>query len=65
MHDQLLNEQEVSSETKISVNTLRWYRYMGDRGPRYIKAGRSVRYSRDDLNAWLDAGRVEIGGSSK
>ena len=48
-----LNEFEASTLTRFSVGTLRNMR-SAKRGPRYLKvSGRSVRYRRSDLDAWL------------
>lgn len=57
--DPLIDERAVEAMTGISVNTLRWYRHVGDRGPAYLKLGRRVRYRESDVMAWLDAARVE------
>ena len=54
----LVDEQIAASYTGKSVRTLQQYRYRGE-GPPYIKAGRSVRYSLRDLDAWLLAHRVD------
>lgn len=48
-----LNEFEAATLTRFSVGTLRNMR-CAKRGPRYLKvSGRSVRYRRSDLEAWL------------
>ncbi len=31
---------------------------MGSRGPRFIKLGRRIRYTRSDLDQWVEANRV-------
>lgn len=56
----LLNTKEVAAMTGISKPQLDLWRVQG-KGPRYLKIGRLVRYARDDLMAWLDAHRVNIG----
>ena len=37
-------------------STLAQWRYLG-KGPRYLKLGGHVRYSRSDVNDWLNACR--------
>ena len=48
------------SEKPINVLTLADWRCKGT-GPAYIKVGRLIRYRLDDLDAWLDQGRVTPG----
>jgi len=55
----LLTIEEVSAEIKKPVKTLYNWRHLKV-GPRSIKVGRSVRYRREDLDAWL-AGLVRSG----
>lgn len=45
--------EEVAVYLGISPRTLENKRYDGT-GPRYIKAGRAVRYRRKDVEQWLD-----------
>lgn len=66
----LLNEYEAARFLGFSVFTLRLGRYEGHRGnrtpmPKHIKLGKSVRYSIDDLNAWIEERRKEIEGGGK
>lgn len=51
-----LPEKDAAEYVGFSVFYLRECRIgrLGP-GPRYIKIGRSVRYLREDLDAWLDA----------
>ncbi|WP_227994513.1 helix-turn-helix transcriptional regulator [Luteimicrobium xylanilyticum] len=44
---------EVAAETGVSEETLRWYRHIGDRGPKSFKLGRRVVYRREDVEAWI------------
>jgi excisionase family DNA binding protein len=39
----------------ISERTLRQWRWQ-DKGPRWVKVGRHIRYPRPDTQRWLDAG---------
>jgi predicted DNA-binding transcriptional regulator AlpA len=50
----LLNEHDVARITGLSVATVRRWRLFGQ-GPRFIKiSGSAVRYSPEDLKAYLD-----------
>lgn len=50
----LLDEHEAANVLNVSVRTLQAWRFKRC-GPPYAKLGRSVRYRRTDLAAWLDA----------
>ena len=57
-----LTEQEASAYIGMSRSFLRHARMDGWRdnftpGPPFTKIGRSVRYLKDDLDAWLEAHR--------
>jgi len=59
-----LTEQEAAAYIGMSRSFLRHSRMDGRRdnftpGPRFTKIGRSVRYLRDDLDAWLEAHRSD------
>ena len=45
----------------LGYRTLEQWRYLG-KGPAYFMVGRSVRYRRDELEAWLQNRRVEPEG---
>jgi predicted DNA-binding transcriptional regulator AlpA len=45
---------QVSEFLSVPQTTLRQWRYHGT-GPRWIKCGSMVRYSWDDVEAWLAA----------
>ncbi len=52
--DQLLDERGAADILCYSVRALQNWRYRGG-GPRFVKvSGRSVRYRRRDLLAWID-----------
>lgn len=53
----LMAQDEAAAYVARPVRTLEQWRHRGE-GPPYIKRGRSVRYSRRDLDAWLAEGRV-------
>ena len=50
----LLREQEVADILNFKVATLRRWRWAG-KGPRYRKIGGAVRYSVEDLKAFIEA----------
>lgn len=52
----LLNEKEAARFLSMSYRTLQSWRSAGE-GPPYLKLGRSIRYRRGDLIAWVDASR--------
>jgi len=49
---ELVTEQQVSERWNISLNTLRYWRSVGE-GPPYVKIGRSVRYNVPALERYL------------
>jgi len=51
----LLTIEEVAELTRLPVATLRWYRAMGEGGPKSGKLGRRVVYRRADVEAWIAA----------
>lgn len=53
-----LTEQEVSKLYSISVSTLQTLRSR-KLGPSYIKSGKSVLYTTDELDAWMERRRVK------
>lgn len=61
-----LNEADAATYLGVSHFTLRQARartwakpYRQPSGPAYLKLGRSVRYRLADLDAWLDAHRID------
>ena len=52
----MLTTKEAAQAVGLSVNTLNTYRYL-QRGPRYVRQGRSIRYRIADLQEWLNATR--------
>ena len=61
MTDQVkfVNEFEVAERTGMAVATLRNHRWLG-RGIPYIKFGRSVRYSLEAVDAFMQERTVEV-----
>lgn len=56
--DALLNERQAAMLLGMSARTLQEWRYRGG-GPKFVKTGRSIRYRRRDLMAWIDAATLE------
>lgn len=50
----LLTMTEVSQMTGIPVNTLRYYRVLGNKGPRSALLGARVMYRESDVIAWIN-----------
>jgi hypothetical protein len=46
---------EQAEYLRVSENTLTAWRYQ-EKGPRWVKVGRYIRYPRRDTQEWLDAG---------
>lgn len=49
----LLTVKQFADRIDISVNTANCWRSL-KRGPRFIKIGKSVRYSEEDIAEWLE-----------
>jgi predicted DNA-binding transcriptional regulator AlpA len=52
-----INENQVSTITGLSVQTLRNWRFQGTGIP-YVKAGRSVRYQYQDVITYMEERRI-------
>jgi excisionase family DNA binding protein len=50
--ERLWTEQETAEYLQVAVGTLRRWRAEGS-GPPALRAGRTVRYRRADVDAWL------------
>jgi predicted site-specific integrase-resolvase len=50
----LMTMEEVSEETRIPVNTLRFYRHKGQ-GPKFAKFGRRLMAKREDVEKYVNA----------
>lgn len=50
----VLKTSEAADYLRRGISTLERMRLTGD-GPRFIKAGKSVRYRKADLDAWLES----------
>jgi predicted DNA-binding transcriptional regulator AlpA len=52
--DVLATEAQVALLLQLSVRTLQAWRVRGG-GPRFVRAGRAVRYRHRDILAWMEA----------
>jgi hypothetical protein len=49
---ELLTPKEARDILRVSIHTLAKWRSQ-ERGPEYIKTGKSVKYGRDTVNEWI------------
>jgi len=56
---QYLNEKEVAKITRLSLATLRNDRFLS-RGIPYVKIGRSVRYSLEDVIGYMESHKINL-----
>jgi hypothetical protein len=52
-----LNDVQAANYLNLAKQTLRNWRLLS-KGPAYSRAGRAIRYSVDDLRAFMDQNRV-------
>lgn len=50
----LLNEKEVAQLLHLSIGTLRDWRW-DNKGPKFRKLGRAVRYDSADVDQWINS----------
>jgi predicted DNA-binding transcriptional regulator AlpA len=55
----IMSLAEVADMTGVPIDTLRWWRAMGDRGPKSYRLGRRVVFDRVVVEAWIDAQRKQ------
>jgi hypothetical protein len=55
----MLTEKEAAKRLSVSVAAMRRWRLFGQ-GPSYVKLGRLVRYTCEDLGKYCNANRVPI-----
>lgn len=48
----LLTVKETAAVLKVSVHTLAKWRQL-NKGPDFVKVGKSVKYRRDSIEAWI------------
>ncbi|MBR1216214.1 helix-turn-helix domain-containing protein [Bradyrhizobium sp. JYMT SZCCT0180] len=53
----LLTEEQAAELLALSVRTLQAWRLRGA-GPRYVRAGRAIRYQQIELVEWISANTV-------
>jgi excisionase family DNA binding protein len=58
VRDELLTPAEVATWLQVPLSTLRIWRHRRE-GPPVVKVGRLLRYSRRDLETWLESRRQE------
>lgn len=51
--DEMMTMKEVAAVVRVPVATLRYWRHLGT-GPRSFRIGRSVRYWRTEVWAWIE-----------
>lgn len=56
MAKRFLTTEELAEYVEASVNTVRYWRYVGS-GPAATKVGRRVLYDVADVEAWIAKGR--------
>jgi predicted DNA-binding transcriptional regulator AlpA len=54
MEDRLLTMSETAELLRSNIDTLRYWRFRGDIGPKSAKLGRRVVYRESDVRAWID-----------
>lgn len=54
MDKKILTPSDLAEMLGKTTASLAQWRYLGV-GPKYIKAGRAVRYCESDISAWLEA----------
>ena len=54
----MMNEEQAAKYIGLSKRTLQAYRFK-QKPPTFVKMGKSVRYLKDDLDAFIEANRVE------
>ena len=52
-----MTEREVATQLSLSVATLRAWR-LRQKGPRFVRFGRSVRYLEDDIRRFVETSRA-------
>ena len=57
----LLTRTEAAEYLNVKPQTLAVWVHRGVPGPAYVKVGRSVRYRKSDLDAWIESRTVRHG----
>jgi excisionase family DNA binding protein len=52
---ELLLIEEVAELTRLPLSTLRFYRHVGEGGPKSFKLGNRVAYKRADVEQWIES----------
>lgn len=56
--DELFDESGAGAYLRKAPGTLKQWRYLGE-GPAYVRVGRSIRYLKADLDAFLASNRID------
>ncbi|WP_299166982.1 AlpA family transcriptional regulator [uncultured Arthrobacter sp.] len=59
----LLTPEDLAQRLGMSVAALSQWRYRGV-GPKFIKAGKTIRYRVSDVESWMDAQTRQQSGSA-
>jgi predicted DNA-binding transcriptional regulator AlpA len=59
----LIAPPQLAEYIGVTVQRLAEWRHHGT-GPRFIRAGRLIRYRPEDVNAWIEAQTVETAGGA-
>jgi excisionase family DNA binding protein len=57
--NELLTIDEAAAMLRTPVATLRYWRHLGNLGPRSFKLGRRVLYDAGDVRDWIERTRAE------
>ena len=60
----LMNEKEVASFLGLRPQTLAIWRMRKEKIP-FVRMGRRIAYRREDVERWLEAQRVQVGGAER
>ena len=61
MNTRLLSENEVAQRLNVKPKLLRDWRHQ-KRGPDFLRLGRTVRYALEDIEEYISASAVRMGG---
>ena len=54
----VLTLEEIAAKTRVPLATLRFWRSVGDEGPRTFRRGRKVVAFEDEVESWVEAQAV-------
>jgi excisionase family DNA binding protein len=53
-----MTTEELAQVLRTSPETIRYWRHLGNKGPRSFRVGRRVLYDRKDVLVWLEAAKA-------